>query len=334
MHSLSQLAARLVQRHISDDDYKYQSTDVEWKMNDSDEKVEQQSTSNSLTRCQLFKRFLKPRSMALLRIAMRVLSFLDMFTDIVLLLKASASGMLSLTVSLFLSIVAPYLLQYSCGIKLFTNRRVFQNFRGLKSILVVLFLSPFGVMSFVFLEVFDSVFSIFVIMQLIICCRTNEQMNRIEEILASQMGLDRMNWEGLIRQRQVAQLIFETIPQVHSELKTENCFQCLCGVLYRLLYKFCGVFGLSEDWKHPSQPFIFQYPLVLHWSILFCKLLNYIWNQGLCRKIFYITVSHVLWQGWGGFHFELISRSLWKIRIKRKRHSYFWLITIYIIGYL
>merc|ERR1712130_838037 len=55
---------------------------------------------------------------------------MGMIVDLNLLNKSTQSNYLPLTVALFVCIIAPYLLQYSCGIKLFTLQRTFNRLTG------------------------------------------------------------------------------------------------------------------------------------------------------------------------------------------------------------
>eukprot|EP01084_Bolivina_argentea_P102103 182967_1 len=71
--------------------------------------------------------FLKPKISMIFAVILRGSALMDLSTDFVLLYQSTQSGHLFLTVSLFLSIIAPYLSQYSCGIKLFTQRRTFEK---------------------------------------------------------------------------------------------------------------------------------------------------------------------------------------------------------------
>eukprot|EP01084_Bolivina_argentea_P174251 301848_1 len=158
--------------------------------------------------------FIKPKIVTMVQLSSRALALIDMATDINLLYKSQGSNNGPLTICLFLSIVAPYLLQYSCGIKLFTLNRTFERLKGLKKLLTVLFLLPFGVFFFIFLDLFDIFFNFYVVIQLLFCCSSLVDIQRTEEDVATQLGMDRMNWEGIKRQKKVAQLMFETIPQV------------------------------------------------------------------------------------------------------------------------
>eukprot|EP01084_Bolivina_argentea_P112917 201349_1 len=86
----------------------------------------------------------KPKLAVSAAVISRSFALVDMITDINLLYASSQAQFLFLTVTLFLSIIAPYLLQYSCGIKLFTLRRTFERLTGFKRILIALYLLPTG----------------------------------------------------------------------------------------------------------------------------------------------------------------------------------------------
>ena len=106
-------------------------------------------------------KYFKPKVARLFFVAMRFISLADMILDVRLLYKASASQQHPfLTVSLFISLVSPFLLQYSCGIKLFTLRRTFEKFSGFTSIFVILYLMPTGVVCnycVIWQKLFDSI---------------------------------------------------------------------------------------------------------------------------------------------------------------------------------
>ena len=151
-------------------------------------------------------------------IVFRSLSVLDLVTDIYLLAKAGSnvtnSRVLIITVLLFVSIISPYILSYSSGIKLFLIRRTFDELQGFYRILIVLYLFPTGVFYFVFLDILDILLNIYRWLLLIVFGWNLLEITKLEETLAAQLGMDKMNYEGFKRQRTVAQIMFETFPQV------------------------------------------------------------------------------------------------------------------------
>eukprot|EP01084_Bolivina_argentea_P043354 79888_1 len=170
---------------------------------------------HKLSRCpKITLNFFKPKIVALLDVIARYTALADMVLDIRLLYKSQLSNYLFLTVTLFLSIIAPYLLQYSCGVKLFTLRRTFEKLSGFKKIFVVLYLLPTGVLYFIFLDLYDLLFTIYALFQLFCYNQSTDELKNTESLLAQQLSMSRTNWEGLKRQRGVSQLMFETIPQV------------------------------------------------------------------------------------------------------------------------
>merc|ERR1712228_642903 len=155
---------------------------------------------------------IKPRFARIVGIFSRYSALLDMIVDLNLLNKSTQSNYLPLTVSLFVCLIAPYLLQYSCGIKLFTLQRTFDKLSGFASIFVVLYLMPTGVLYFVLLDIFDMIFSVYAV---IASClgKSGQDIKNSESMLSEQLGLSHTDWEGLKRQKVVGQLMFETIPQ-------------------------------------------------------------------------------------------------------------------------
>eukprot|EP01084_Bolivina_argentea_P112918 201351_1 len=163
------------------------------------------------------KHCFKTKTSMVLSLITRSAAMFDMVTDIILTYQSSRANFLYLTVFLFLSIIAPYLLQYSCGIKLFTQRRTFEKFSGFTSILVILYLLPTGVLYFMFLDLFDILFTYYSSFRMFCLCCYNKSMEEIktnEAEIAHQLLMDRTIWEGLKRQKAVSQLMFETFPQV------------------------------------------------------------------------------------------------------------------------
>eukprot|EP01083_Nonionella_stella_P216989 779315_1 len=77
-----------------------------------------------------------------LAMSSRISSLLDIITDCILLYKSSINGVQSLTLALFLSMISPYVLSYSSGIKLFIYRKTFDNLVGFKNIFLILYLLP------------------------------------------------------------------------------------------------------------------------------------------------------------------------------------------------
>eukprot|EP01083_Nonionella_stella_P014862 41621_1 len=150
-----------------------------------------------------------------LNIVGRWLSLTDMATDAILFYRATVYGKaLPLTVVLFTSMIAPYILSYSSGVKLFLFRGTLAELQGFYRILLLLFLFPTGVLYFVFLDILDVLLDLFRWVVSIVFGWNEFEVKQLEEVLALQVGMDRMNWEGFKRQKSVAQLMFETVPQL------------------------------------------------------------------------------------------------------------------------
>eukprot|EP01084_Bolivina_argentea_P215564 365983_1 len=149
-----------------------------------------------------------------MNVTSRILSILDIYTDSILLYKSTQNQVLLLTLLLFLSIISPYVLSYSSGVKLFIFRKTFDNLMGLKKILIILYLLPTGFLYFIFIDILDLLYSIWKWILYNICLKSEASLKILEEELAQQLGMDRMNYEGFKRQKTVAQLMFESIPQL------------------------------------------------------------------------------------------------------------------------
>eukprot|EP01083_Nonionella_stella_P080038 219730_1 len=92
----------------------------------------------------------------------RFASLFDLITDGILLYKASSRNVIELTLILSLSIVSPYVLSYSSGIKLFIYRKTFDNLVGFRNLLLILYLLPTGFLYFVLLDLIDILLSIWI----------------------------------------------------------------------------------------------------------------------------------------------------------------------------
>eukprot|EP01083_Nonionella_stella_P242260 845191_1 len=143
----------------------------------------------------------------------RFSSLFDLITDMILLYQASTNHVLLLTTILFLSILSPYVLSYSSGIKLFIHRKTFDELVGFKNIFLILYLLPSGFFYFVLLDLIDILLSIWIWFLHNILCRTEQYLKQLEEIVAKQLGMDRMNYQGFKRQKAISQILFETVPQ-------------------------------------------------------------------------------------------------------------------------
>ena len=141
---------------------------------------------------------------------LRCLSLLDLVTDGIILRK---SKNIFVSITLFLSIISPYILSYSSGVKLFLFRQTFKNAKGFYKVLIILFILPPGVLYFLFLDILDSILSIYRWILFVIFNWSNLKIKKLEETLAKQVSMDRVNYESFKRQRSVNMLMFETIPQ-------------------------------------------------------------------------------------------------------------------------
>ena len=154
----------------------------------------------------------------------RSMSFLDLFTDIRLLYLVSIAigndpQMLIFVIVLSVSLVCPYIVSYSCGIKLFhinrdnnydiknlTQSNSFDGYVALKKIIAYLSLSPVGVFYFLLLDLIDIIFVYYKLFAIIFLGKNEMEMKLLEEMVAKQLGMSRMDYEGIKRQRATAQL--------------------------------------------------------------------------------------------------------------------------------
>ena len=140
----------------------------------------------------------------------RTTAFLDIFTDINLLILASEGGVLPLTIGLFVSLICPYVLSYSCGIKLFfvrhSSNAITDQYTALQKILVYINVLPVGILYYMMLDAIDGIFTYYKIFAMTFRGKQEHEMKLTEERLAEQLGMSRMNYEGIKRQRSVGQL--------------------------------------------------------------------------------------------------------------------------------
>ena len=161
----------------------------------------------------------------------RSVSFVDLFSDLYLLYLASTNKILPFSVALFLSILCPYIVSYSCGVKMFFINGNYGDHVGLKKIIGYLRLSPFGVLQFIFLDVLDVLFCYYKLIAVIFFSKSELEMKFLEENVANELGMSRMDYEGIKRQRCVSQIMFEALPQ---------------GVLQLLL--LFGIYCIRKSW--------------------------------------------------------------------------------------
>ena len=139
----------------------------------------------------------------------RTTAFVDFFTDIRLLYLVSNAQLLPLTVVLSLSIICPYIVSYSCGVKLLfinkhwnnrsTRSRTDNNnnnlqYLALKRILWYLGISPVGIFYFVLLDFIDILFSYYKLIVILLFGKSAFEMKLLEETMANQLGMSRMDY--------------------------------------------------------------------------------------------------------------------------------------------
>ena len=165
----------------------------------------------------------------------RTVSVSDIFTDIRLLyLSSQSANLLGVTVVLAISIICPYIISYSCGIKLFFIRHssnlISLQYKALHKILVYLSISPVGVLYFIFLDLLDVLFVYYKTIQIVIFNKDEYEIKYLQETMAKQLAMTRMDYEGIKRQRAVAQLSF-----VFARFFFFLIFCCFCQNLRNFL---------------------------------------------------------------------------------------------------
>ena len=149
---------------------------------------------------------------------LRCIGLYDLVTDIILFnsFRNDTNNEASLIFAgiLCISIISPYILSYSSGIKLFLFAGTFDESKGFHSAGIVLYVLPTGILYWIFMDFLD-VFLSFARLVLRICFDyTHTEIKQFEETLAKQVGMDRMSYEGFKRQKVIGQITFETLPQV------------------------------------------------------------------------------------------------------------------------
>ena len=149
----------------------------------------------------------------------KTFALLDLITDFILFESFRGDDdtekkYIHVCIILFISIFAPYLISYSSGVKFFMSRGIFDDAKGVIKLLLGVFLTPIGVMYFIFLDLFDA----FIVYNDLFCYlflhMPYKNLLERQSIYAQQIGLDRMAFEGFRRQRNVSQILYEGFPQL------------------------------------------------------------------------------------------------------------------------
>eukprot|EP01083_Nonionella_stella_P113712 335355_1 len=149
-------------------------------------------------------------------------AIIDTVTDLILLYKASNSGVVLLTMVLFITLLPPYVLSYSSGVQIFLYRKTFQNVQlfTFRSLLLGLYLFPTGIIYFILLDLMDVLAEVYkwIAYGIINKIKTEQELIQIESNIAEYFGMSRMDWISFKKQKLIAQLFFETVPQVILQL--------------------------------------------------------------------------------------------------------------------
>ena len=148
----------------------------------------------------------------------KTFALLDSITDIILFESFRHNGTeprnIYICIILFVSIFAPYLVCYSSGVKFFMTHEALDDAKGIIKLLLGVFLTPVGVIYFIFLDFFDA----FIVYNDLFCHlflqMTDKDLIERQSIYAQQIGLDRMAFEGFRRQKNVLQWLYEGFPQI------------------------------------------------------------------------------------------------------------------------
>eukprot|EP01084_Bolivina_argentea_P276963 472691_1 len=145
-------------------------------------------------------------------------AILDAVTDIMLLYKAASNGAIVFTMILFITLLAPYILSYSSGVHIFLYRKTFQDVQlfTFKSLLLGMYLFPTGILYFILLDVVDVLLEVYKWFGYgcIGKIKTPKELIYIESSVAEYFGMSRMDWISFKKQKLIAQLFYETVPQV------------------------------------------------------------------------------------------------------------------------
>eukprot|EP01083_Nonionella_stella_P089132 248670_1 len=153
-----------------------------------------------------------------LKITSRMASLLDVVTDAILLYKVSSNDAMLLTLLLFISLLSPYILSYSAGVELWLFHGTFSNLKlcTFSSFMLLFYLFPTGFVFFIILDVVDVFVELYKWFSYGIVgkIKTNTELVQVEASAANYFGMSRMDYFSLKRQKSIAQLFFETAPQL------------------------------------------------------------------------------------------------------------------------
>ncbi len=157
----------------------------------------------------------------------------DLITGGYLLYLSSQNNELYfLILALVISISSPYIFSDRSSVQSYLFRQIltkylFDNVEGFNKILMILFLLPNGIFSFVILDVADILLHSIQWLFYVICCRSLQ-------ILSEQLGMDRMNRDEFKRQRSIGQLMFESLPQFYFKMGCKSTFISYCLICVKV----------------------------------------------------------------------------------------------------
>eukprot|EP01084_Bolivina_argentea_P320086 555312_1 len=144
-------------------------------------------------------------------------SVLDAVTDIILLYKASTNNATMFTIISLICLLSPYILSYSAGVQIWVQRRTFENVQPFtfRSLLLGLYLFPTGIIYFIILDVIDILVEVYKWFGYTIInkIKTPQELVKIDSTVALYFGMSRMDFFSFKKQKIIAQLFFESVPQ-------------------------------------------------------------------------------------------------------------------------
>eukprot|EP01083_Nonionella_stella_P008506 24552_1 len=144
-----------------------------------------------------------------------VLSLCDFITDCIILRKFIMFSHVWWSSFSILMMLAPYIISFSSLLFLFKTRRRFKGLFG------TLYLTPFGILYFILVDIFFIVYTLFAsVLSLVSCGRLCANSSDLFEYFLSKIiGLSAMDIRGYRRLRTIAQITFESIPQIALQLR-------------------------------------------------------------------------------------------------------------------
>eukprot|EP01084_Bolivina_argentea_P074421 135013_1 len=121
------------------------------------------------------------------------------------------------TIISVICLLSPYILSYSAGVQIWLKRKTFENVQlfTFRSLLLGLYLFPTGILYFIILDVIDILLEVYKWFGYTIInkIKTPRELIEIESNVADYFGMSRMDFFSFKKQKIIAQLFFESVPQ-------------------------------------------------------------------------------------------------------------------------